>query len=117
MSWGKRDARLVACGGALIFGAVVLALMPGPQSLAALAAAFGVGLCATAQTIVRSPRVRVVVLVALLVAFLTYGTVNAIASGVSAMRVARLSVEALILAVGLTLVYEHAHGLARIAGL
>jgi hypothetical protein len=113
-----RDARLIVSGLALVAGAAVLAFTSASHESALLALAVGAGLCASAPAVVRSPRLSVTLLIALLTGFIAcrFGVLVA-DSAVSAGHVLRLLTEGLIVGVVYELAYSHAHGLAQIAAL
>jgi hypothetical protein len=112
-----REAGLVASGVALIGGAIALLLVRAPAGIVALALAFGVGVCVSAQTFVKRARTRAVVLLIVVVGFFAYRLGVLVADGVTWSRAAVLAVQTLMLAVALAVAYDRAHGLAQLSAL
>jgi hypothetical protein len=112
-----KGARLAYCGSPLVVGAVLLLAARPSSSIGAFVLAFGIGMGTTVRPIARTPRVHVAALAATGVGFVAYRLGVLAADGLSAIGALVLVSEALALACVFALVYEHAHGIARVAAL
>jgi hypothetical protein len=112
-----REARLLACGIALVMGGAALALLRGPVALSVFALTFGIGVGVSSHLVLRAPRARLVILLLLTVAFVAYRIGALVDARFTAIRVVALMVQAVMLGVVFALGYDHAHGLSQLAAL
>jgi hypothetical protein len=112
-----KDARLASSGVALVLVSIVLVALHPAGSIGAFMLAFGIGMCASAPALSRSARAHVTVLATGFVGFVGYRLGMLVADGATVTNVVVLVAEALALALGYALAYEHAHGVAQLATL
>jgi hypothetical protein len=109
---------LPAAGVAFIMCGIALAVVRGPQHTVLFAIAFGIGQCANLGRLGRSPRVQCAVLSVIAAVFLMFCIGQMIATSTATPEaVVTLVLQTFVLAIAYALVFEHAHGVARLSAL